>query len=63
MTRNQIRTFVQESSIERVREVLDQLTSLKLHRPVPESERNFLLDLRDHEAFFKELADEKLQGR
>jgi hypothetical protein len=46
-----------------VREVLDQLTSLKLHRPVPESERNFLLDLRDHEAFFKQLADEKLQGR
>ena len=63
MTRNQIRAFVQESSIERVREVLDQLTSVKLHRPIPESERNFLLDLRDHEAFFKQLADEKLQDR
>jgi hypothetical protein len=63
MTRNQVRTFVQESSIERLREVLDQLTSLKLHRPIADSERNFLLDLRDHEAFFKQLADEKLQGR
>lgn len=63
MTRNQVRTFVHESSIERLREVLDQLTSLKLHRPIPDSERNFLLDLRDHDAFFKQLADERLQGR
>jgi hypothetical protein len=63
MTRNQVRSFVQDSSIERLREVLDQLTSLKLHRAIPDSERNFLLDLRDHEAFFKQLADEKLQGR
>jgi hypothetical protein len=63
MTRNQIRAFVEQSSVERLRQVLDQLVSLKLHRPIPESERNFLLDLRDHEAFFKQLADEKLQGR
>jgi hypothetical protein len=62
MTRNQIRAFVQESSVQRLREVLDQLVALKLHRPIPESERNFLLDLRDHEAFFKQLADEKLHG-
>ena len=63
MTRNQVRAFVHGSSLERLREVLDLFQSLKLHRPVPESERNFLLDLRDHEAFFKQLADEKLQGR
>jgi hypothetical protein len=65
MTRSQIRRFVQESSVERIREVLDRLQALKLHRKpeVSESEMAFLLDLRDHEAFFNALADEKLQGR
>jgi hypothetical protein len=35
----------------------------KLHRKleVPEAEMAFLLNLRDHEAFFKTLADEKLR--
>jgi hypothetical protein len=28
---------------------------------LPEKDRAFLLDLRDHEAFFRELADAKLQ--
>jgi hypothetical protein len=60
MTRNHVRAFVQESSIERLREVLDQLQALKLHRPIPERQRSFL---HDHEAFFKELAAAKLQGR
>ena len=43
MTRSQIRSFVEESSIERIQEVA------------------FLLDLRDHEDFFKTLADARLQ--
>jgi len=64
LTRNQVRAFVQDSTIERVREALDGLQSLKAHRPIgDEKEKAFLLDLRDHEAFFKQLADEKLQGR
>ena len=64
MTRGQIRRFVEESSVERIREVLDQLQALKAHRPIgDEAQKAFLLDLRDHEAFFKSLADEKLQGR
>ena len=63
MTRNQVRAFVQESSIERLREVLDGLQALKAHRAIAdEKEKAFLLDLRDHEAFFKQLADERLQG-
>jgi hypothetical protein len=64
MTKSQIRTFVEESSVERIRQVLDCLVSLKLRRKleVSEAEMAFLLDLRDHEAFFKTLADEKLQG-
>ena len=64
MTRSQIRTFVETSSVERVREVLDLLQKLKNHVPpdqLPEKDRAFLLDLRDHEAFFRSLADVKLQ--
>lgn len=64
MTRSQIRAFVQSSSVERIREVLDLLQKLKSRVPVselPQHEVAFLLDLRDHEAFFKELADAKLQ--
>jgi hypothetical protein len=64
MTRSQIRAFVQSSSAERIREVLDLLQKLKNHVPVsqlPEKDVAFVLDLRDHEAFFRELADAKLQ--
>ena len=61
MTKSQIRSFVEESSVQRVREVLDRLQALKLRRPVPEAELAFLLDLRDHEEFFRMLADAKLQ--
>jgi len=64
MTRSQIRTFVESSSVERIREVLDLLQKLKNRMPVselPQNEVAFLLDLRDHEAFFRELADAKLQ--
>ena len=64
MTRSQIRTFVETSSVERIREVLDLLQKLKNRVPpsqLPENDRNFVLDLRDHEAFFRELADGKLQ--
>ena len=65
MTRSQIRTFVESSSVERIREVLDLLQKLKNRVPpsqLPENDRNFVLDLRDHEAFFRELADKKLGG-
>ncbi len=64
MTRSQVRTFVEQSSLERIREVLDRLQSLKLRRKleVPEAEMAFLLDLRDHEPFFRTLSDAKLQG-
>lgn len=64
MTRSQIRTFVETASVERIREVLDLLQKLKNRVPpsqLPQHEAAFLLDLRDHEAFFKELADAKLQ--
>ena len=64
MTRSQIRTFVEQSSTERIREVLDLMQKLKNRVPpdqLPEKDRAFLLDLRDHEAFFRELADAKLQ--
>jgi hypothetical protein len=64
MTRSQIRTFVETSSVERIREVLDLMQKLKNRVPpeqLPEKDRAFLLDLRDHEAFFRELADAKLQ--
>jgi hypothetical protein len=54
---------VQEASVERVRELLDGLQALKAHRPIADERyKAFLLDLRDHEAFFKTLADEKLRG-
>jgi hypothetical protein len=64
MTRSQIRTFVEASSVERIREVLDLLQKLRSHVPpeqLPEKDRAFLLDLRDHEEFFRSLADAKLQ--
>ena len=63
MTRGDIRRLVQEASVERIRELLDGLQALKAHRPIAdERHKAFLLDLRDHEAFFKTLADEKLRG-
>ena len=64
MTKSEIRAFVETSSVERIREVLDLLQKLKRHVPVsalPQHEVAFLLDLRDHEAFFRSLADTKLQ--
>lgn len=64
MTRSQIRRFVEESSVERIREVLDLMQKVRNRVPpeqLPEKDRAFLLDLRDHEAFFRELADAKLQ--
>ena len=64
MTRSQIRQFVETSSVERIREVLDLLQKLKNRVPpeqLPEKDRSFLLDLRDHEPFFRDLADAKLQ--
>ena len=64
MTRGDVRRMVEAASIQRLREILDLLQALKLHRPIEdEKEKAFLLDLRDHEAFFKELADAKLQGK
>lgn len=63
MTRGDVRRLVQDSSVERIRELLDGLLALKAHRPIADEQRKaFLLDLRDHEAFFKTLADEKLRG-
>jgi hypothetical protein len=41
MTRSQVRKFVEESSVERLREVLDRV--------------------QNQEAFFRDLADKKLQ--
>ena len=64
MTRSQIRTFVESSSVERIRQVLDLMQKLKSHVPVsqlPQNDVAFLLDLRDHEAFFRQLADAKLR--
>ncbi len=66
MTRSQVRAFVESSGVERIREVLDLLQKLKNHVPpekLPERDRAFVLDLRDHEAFFRELADAKLERR
>jgi hypothetical protein len=66
MTRSQIRDFVETSTVERIREVLDLMQKVKARVPpsqLPEKDREFLLDLRDHEAFFRELADAKLQQR
>ena len=64
MTRSEIRVFVESASVERIREVLDLLQKLKNHVPasrLPQHEVAFLLDLRDHEDFFRTLADAKLQ--
>lgn len=64
MTRSEIRAFVESSSVERIREVLDLLQKLKKHAPMsrlPQKDVAFLLDLRDHEAFFRQLADAKLR--
>ena len=47
MTRSQIRTFVETSSVERIREVLDLLQKLKNRVPpsqLPEKDRNFVLN-------------------
>jgi hypothetical protein len=66
MTRSQIRDFVETATVERIREVLDLMQKVKARVPpsqLPEKDREFLLDLRDHEAFFRELADAKLQQR
>ncbi len=63
MTRSQVRAFVADSSAERIREVLDLLQKLRNHVPesrLPQHELSFLLELRDHEPFFRELADAKL---
>lgn len=65
MTKGEITRFVAASSVERVREVLDELQLLKNHAPIahlPADEQRFLLDLRDHEAHFRMLADAKLAG-
>ena len=65
MTRSQVRAFVEGSSVERIREVLDLMQKLKNrvpHSQLPQNELPFLLDLRDHEAFFRSLADVKLQN-
>ncbi len=65
MTRGDIRRFVEGASVERVRQVLDDLEKLKRHVPpsaFAEAEARFLLDLRDHEEFFRTLADAKLQA-
>ena len=66
MTRSEVSAFVESSSLERIREVLDLLQKLRNHVPpeqLPEKDRAFLLDLRDHEAFFRELADARLEKR
>jgi hypothetical protein len=64
MTRSQVRAFVEGSSVERIRKVLDLMQKLKNripHGQLPQNELPFLLDLRDHDAFFRSLADAKLQ--
>ena len=54
--------MVEESSLEHIRAVLNKLQALKRHEPIAESERAFLHDLRDHEEFFRSLADARLQS-
>ena len=64
MIKNQIRAFVEKSSVERIREVLNELQLLQRHgslEHLSEEEQRFVLDLRDHEPFFRSLADAKLQ--
>ena len=63
MTRSQVRAFVETSGVERIREVLDLLQKMSRHVPesqLPQHELGFLHELRDHQAFFRELADAKL---
>ncbi|MBV8030624.1 MAG: hypothetical protein JO035_03860 [Betaproteobacteria bacterium] len=65
MTRSQVRAFVDGSALEKVRETLDALQRLKNHAPESSfaaEELRFLQDLLDHEAFFRSLADHKLQA-
>jgi hypothetical protein len=65
MTRSQIRQLVEQADKARVRELLDRLQLLRSHKPLdhlPETESRLLLDLRDHEEFFRGLADAKLQS-
>jgi hypothetical protein len=62
MTRSQVRKMVDEWSIGRIREVLNRMEALKRHEPLQENERALLLDLRDHEEFFRKLADARLQS-
>jgi hypothetical protein len=65
MTKNQVRALVEGSSIQRLREVLDGLERLRRRVPLdnlPAAEQRFLLDLRDHEEFFRSLADAKLHN-
>lgn len=65
MTKGEITRFVAAASLERLRAVLDGLQKLKNHAPSSqfrEDELRFLLDLRDHEAHFRMLADAKLAG-
>jgi Mg/Co/Ni transporter MgtE len=65
MTKGQITRFVAESSAQRLRAILDEMQLLKAHAPIhhlPADEQRFLLDLRDHEAHFRMLADAKLAG-
>jgi hypothetical protein len=64
MTPRQVRAFVEGSSVQRIREVLDLMQKVKNrvpHSQLPQHEVALLLDLRDHEAFFRNLADAKLQ--
>jgi hypothetical protein len=64
MTPRQVRAFVEGSSVQRIREVLDLMQKVKNrvpHSQLPQHEVAVLLDLRDHEAFFRNLADAKLQ--
>ena len=64
MTKSQITAFVHDSSVQRIREVLNHMEALKSHQPLhhlPEAEQRFLLDLRDHQEHFRMLADRKLQ--
>ena len=65
MTRSQIRSFVEQSSAARIRSVMNELQVLHKHVSLdhlPEDEQRFLLDLRDHEPFFRDLAGKKLLG-
>jgi hypothetical protein len=65
VTKGQITRLVADASVTRLREILDEMQLLKNHAPIahlPADEQRFLLDLRDHEAHFRMLADAKLAG-